>query len=329
MVFLVSLLRVASRLWSALVGPQPTAPSAEVGKEQAADSNYLPCLTCDPDGEYDVAVVGDSGSGLAVARVRPLYQEFFKVVYVARAHDLAALSAETFLPVKSTVCVLVLRTRVGITRVFDNDTGQLVSPNSLGERTQYALDEALVVAAKFLDRDGFAARTTARQYQNGEDCLVPQLCVHNRDLAMLRYEVGSVVHVSDAGRPGLNGCVTGVHVHLLERDAMVHAQSMSLQNYETEAATSSVLAREPVVVYDKDVRLKWFQWHHRPTPWEDDESTQCLSCVRPMNGSGPKYAVMGCGHGYLCQFCARTAQAGEHQCPECSIGASRATVCAW
>lgn len=318
---LAALFRVLATMWSVVrraVSPIATDPphddAVTLGRVEAS-LRYTPCLTCLPE----LCDVGPP----RIERPLPSYQEFYKVVYIADTNDIlerAGSSPHQWLPVQSTVAVLTLRTRMGVTSIF-NDAGRRTPSSDLVDHAQYALDEALVVTARFMDLDARKAQECARQYQTGRRCLVPQMCVHNQDLAMMTYEVGCVVRVPDAGQPGLNQCVRGVHVHINEQDALEHARAMGLQLDESSGST--VLALEVVPVYDGPLgELKWFRWNCRPTPWNDNKDTRCLSCMRLMNASGLKYAVMDCGHGYLCSQCVSAARE-LMICPQCSINASR------
>jgi hypothetical protein len=322
-------------------------------------------MECDVGDEgHDIASGGAGEGCLDDAQVftaqlaeRPLaqYQDFYKVVYVVNAQDIARPRAKPHmaLAVLSTVALLTIRTRVGMTHIFQNGaddceescgagpgalttarSGMLgsgkfeVAYNSLQKHAQYALDEGLVVAARFLDMNWRAAQACADEYRTGNKVLVPQMCVHNTDLPMMVYEVGNVVRVPDAGEPGLNECVRGIHVHITESDALQHARSMSLALNEDE--TTSILAQTPIpAIHDEPMGpLKWFAWNCRPTPWNDDKDTTCLSCMVPMNYSSKRYAVMDCGHGYMCAQCAHVASE-TMVCPDCSMKALRISACPW
>jgi hypothetical protein len=208
--------------------------------------------------------------------------------------------------------------------------GRVVPYNQLRNHNQYVVDEALPTTARFLDTNTLTAHDCAGQYQQGTKLLVPQICVHNVDLPMMNYEVGCVARVPNAGENGLNGCLCGIHVHISESDALQHAQTMGVQMIDPYGAhNSTVLGKQPVPVYDgPDDKIKWFKWNSRPNPWNDNEDTKCLSCLMPMNSSSRKYAVMDCGHGFLCAACAAMAQETMH-CPECSIRALRISAYPW
>jgi hypothetical protein len=197
-----------------------------------------------------------------------------------------------------------------------------VALNCLQKRRQYAVDEALVTTIKFLHPHPKTARDCAMEYQQGTVVLVPQFGVHNPGQTTMRYEVGCVARESQAGIVGLNGCIKGIHVHVTEKEAMRHAQTMCV--LPEQCRDQSVFRFDPTTVYDvlSSYKPEWKRWNCRPNPWHNSAATKCLACTKPMNDSVARYAVMDCGHGYMCGQCAGVAKE-DMKCPECSIRAIR------
>jgi hypothetical protein len=241
----------------------------------------------------------------------------------ARAAREAALLPERIARCKDNVKTATDRVAEVQSAIVQGSLAQFAVPYSrLTSQRQYAVDEALVTAVKFVNPNAMAAQDCANQYQYGEVQLVPQFCVHNPTRPFMKYEVGCVARESQAGVMGSNGCIKGIHVHMTEEAALRHAKSMCV--LPEDLHQRSVLNWSIVPVWDEPAgyKLEWKRWNCRPNPWQNNAETKCLACTKPMNESVVRYAVMDCGHGYMCGQCASVAKENM-QCPECSIRALR------
>lgn len=277
----------------------------------------------------------------SISRDLAQYQDFYKVVYVTHMPDRDVFSSvrRQALTIASTVAILTLQARVGRTNVYRNVEGgarpskkrhkPLFALRDLHQAAQFVLDEALVTSAVFVHSRERDASDTARQYERGTAKLVPQFCVHNNDVLPVTYEVGCVMREPNAGLPGKNGCLQGLHVHRTLDAALEHAKLMSCQP-ETEANAGALYRPALVSVFESPLRFVWKQWNGRPTPWcdADADAVACLACGLSIGATSKKYRFMDCGHGFMCGTCAGIARE-DMVCPECALRATRISGFQW
>jgi hypothetical protein len=257
---------------------------------------------------------------------RPLseYLDAFKVVYCRPTKD--------YSHVMSTVCILCIRMRVGATHVYHSSMS--MSPSGvlavcdLSKDAQYALNEGFVTCARFIDIDVEQANRCAEEYKKGNVVLIPQIVAHNIGIPPMKYEVGALVGVTEAGEPGLNGCVKGIHVHMDEQAAVDHAVQMSVQNIQNgDAPLTTILSKRLEVKDEPWSRLQWKRWNPSKTRWPvEDTTTTCAACARELGGR--RFVSMTCGHGLFCGECA-DLQRETMTCVICDVDTVRIASLEW
>jgi hypothetical protein len=208
------------------------------------------------------------------------------------------------------------------------DPGHALKAFELSPNAQYAIDEGFVTCARFIDQQVSKANSCAEAYRKGDVVLIPQIVAHNvGGIPPMKYEVGALVCVPEAGSPGLNGCVKGIHVHMDEQSAVNHAQQMSVQRPEADVNSKNILPQVIEVKEEPWSRLHWKRWNPSTTSWpREDTLTACVACLRELGGR--RFVSMSCGHGFYCNACAEL-QREAMTCVVCEADAVRISALHW
>lgn len=219
--------------------------------------------------------------------------------------------------------LLTLRLRVETAGVYESETGAVVNPrDGLQPATKYAVNEALLLDARFIGDTCGAVRKAEDGYRDGKVRLVSQWYLHqNTDVRRVTglkyYEVGEVHREPRTGRAGANGCVQGIHAYGSEAAALTHAlRACKTQPSGLSAVSKRVTDHEECVEH-----MRYFNTVRTPedvfSPPPND--TPCIQCGSGFAHGAVRNKIFHCGHGPVCDGCADR----HKRCPTCRIFAKR------
>lgn len=226
-------------------------------------------------------------------------------------------------------------------RVYQSETGAPVDlslPSPLPEGMKLACSKALVLEAKFLGDTDTAVSQALDEYEAGQLILVPQFWLHQPEGSrplLTMYEVGEVSVAEDAGTPGKNGCVAGIHGFGTEMEAFQLAlQACANLPAATEQPPAFMMALSKAYAGGAEPTVEpWYRWntvaapagfdkqatgdgdeHKEEQEREEavDTASRCFCC----QALGAELKLASCGHGAVCKPCGDALFGSP--CPVCA-----------